>query len=88
MYTKRAAHRVSHQDPDTLACLAAAWAACGEFEYAISVAEKALHMATDKHHKVLVSEITEHLRFYHQGRRFQEDPYQKYQSNVIRWQEI
>ncbi len=85
---KRVAHRVNHRYPEALACLAAAWAAGGQYEHAIAMADKALRLAADHRYKDLVSEIAEHLRYYRHGKRFQEDPCQRYRTDVIRCQEL
>lgn len=71
---KRAAHLTGHRRAGILGTLAAAWAANGHFDEAISTAKNALWLTSKTNEKELAGRITEQLEFYNQGKPYREDP--------------
>jgi tetratricopeptide (TPR) repeat protein len=64
---ERAAELTGHKDVPALDSLAAAHAAAGEFDQAVTIAERALALATANQAEELAAEIRERLELYRQA---------------------
>jgi tetratricopeptide (TPR) repeat protein len=69
---RRAAEKTSENEPATLDTLAAARAEAGEFTKAVSIAEKAHHLAIQRGQNRLATQIQGRLELYRQGRPYRE----------------
>ncbi len=69
---QRAAELTGHRDPVVLDTLAAAYAAAGQFDRAVAVAQQALDLAAEVHADDLADPIRARLELYRQGQPYRE----------------
>lgn len=70
---QKAVHLTERRDPAVLDTLAAAYAAGGEFQQAVTTAKQALSLATAGKKNELAGQIRERLAYYRQGRPYREE---------------
>jgi Tfp pilus assembly protein PilF len=78
-FTQRAAQLTNHRSTGILDALAAAWAANGQFDQAVSAARKALWVASHTREKKLAREVAQRLELYRDRKLYCEDPVQRFQ---------
>jgi len=79
---QRASQLTNHRSTGTLDALAAAWAANGQFDEAVSAAEKALWVASHTREKELAGRVTERLRSYRDRKPYTEDPVEQFRKEI------
>jgi tetratricopeptide (TPR) repeat protein len=69
---EQAARKTKYEHPQILDTLAAAYAADGQFDKAVSTAEKAITLATESGSQQMVSELQQRLKLYRQRQPYRE----------------
>ncbi|MEI8374863.1 MAG: tetratricopeptide repeat protein [Planctomycetota bacterium] len=74
VFAQHAVRMTNQQDPLAIDTLAAAQAACGQFNQAVQAAQAAINLANSRGNKPLADAIARRLQFYQQGKPYRGDP--------------